>query len=59
MTTEIKNSTKRPDFILLNIENALQVVEIKPPDHVFNDADWDRMYLTKNEINIVEESLKE
>jgi hypothetical protein len=42
-TTRIKNQTKRPDFIFLHKENALIIVEIKPPKHVFTDEDWKRL----------------
>ena len=60
MTTEIKHSTKKPDFILLNIENALQVVEIKPPEHVYDDKDWERMYRYPTAISeFLEENPKE
>ena len=34
---------KRPDFILIHRDNALQIVEIKPPKHAFNIEDWKRM----------------
>lgn len=42
-TTEIANSDKRPDFILLHLENYLVVIEIKPPKHVFGDDDYARL----------------
>ncbi|MCP4364225.1 MAG: ATP-binding protein [Planctomycetes bacterium] len=42
-TTEIDHETKRPDFILLNLENYLVVIEIKPPKHVFGDKDYTRL----------------
>ena len=42
-TAQIANSTKRPDFILLHLENQLVIVEIKPPKHVFADADYERL----------------
>ncbi len=34
---------KRPDFIFLHAENAIKLVEIKPPKHHFSDADWKRL----------------
>ena len=42
-TTNIPHATKRPDFIFVHIENALKIVEIKPPKHAFNDEDWKRL----------------
>jgi len=42
-TTNIKHPTKRPDFVFLHAENALKIVEIKPPKHAFNDKDWTRL----------------
>lgn len=42
-TTEIDYGTKRPDFILLHLENYLVVIEIKPPKHVFGDEDFARL----------------
>lgn len=38
----IDNPTKRPDFIFLDIGNTIEVVEIKPQRHVFNDSDANR-----------------
>ena len=34
---------KRPDFVLISQENAIQMVEIKPPTHAFNNVDMDRL----------------
>ena len=42
-TTEIPDPNKRPDFILIHRDNALQIVEIKPPKHAFDVEDWNRM----------------
>lgn len=42
-STQIPNQTKRPDFIFLHIENSIKLVEIKPPEHTFNDTDWERL----------------
>jgi len=42
-TTEIDHGAKRPDFILLHLENYLVVIEIKPPKHVFGDEDFTRL----------------
>ena len=43
VTSAIKESSKKPDFILLSFENAIQVVEIKPKGHKFNKEDYDRL----------------
>jgi len=42
-TTRVEHGTKRPDFIFLNREDSLILVEIKPPKHEFNDEDWERL----------------
>lgn len=42
-TTRVEHGTKRPDFIFLNREDSLIIVEIKPPKHEFNDEDWERL----------------
>ena len=42
-TTEISDPNKRPDFILIHRDNALQIVEIKPPKHAFDFNDWNRL----------------
>lgn len=42
-TTEIDHQTKRPDFIFLNLDHHIVVVEIKPPKHTFGDADYVRL----------------
>lgn len=34
---------KRPDFIFLNQDNSLFLLEIKPPKHIFNNDDWNRL----------------
>lgn len=41
-TPGIPNENKRPDFILLNIGHYLLVLEIKGPNHTFNNDDWKR-----------------
>jgi hypothetical protein len=43
VTSAIKESSKKPDFILLSFENAIQVVEIKPKGHKLNKEDYDRL----------------
>lgn len=42
-TTEIDTPSKRPDFILLDLDHKLVIIEIKPPKHVFNNKDFVRM----------------
>lgn len=42
-TTSKKHPTKRPDFIFLNADSAIKLIEIKPPKHPFNDDDWKRL----------------
>jgi hypothetical protein len=41
-TTEIQHDTKRPDFVMLNLENAVKIIEIKRPEHEFDDDDFER-----------------
>lgn len=54
-TTNISHPSKRPDFIFLHAENALKIVEIKPPKHDFNDEDWKRL---NNYYDAVEDFLE-
>jgi len=42
-TTQITESTKRPDFIFLHRNDMLIILEIKPPNHPFDDVDWSRL----------------
>lgn len=42
-TTASSKDKKKPDFIFLHADNQVKVVEIKPPDHAFNNEDWKRM----------------
>jgi len=44
ITSSIGYPGKRPDFILLNFNQALQVVEIKKPGHEFDDTDFQRLH---------------
>ncbi|TKJ40073.1 ATP-binding protein [candidate division LCP-89 bacterium B3_LCP] len=48
--------TKKPDFIMLDVESAIVIVEIKPPKHTFNKTDWDRFnkYLEALQMFLVE-----
>lgn len=41
-TTEIDHDTKRPDFVMLSLDNAIKVIEIKRPSHEFDSDDFDR-----------------
>lgn len=41
-TTEIDHDTKRPDFVMLSLESAVKIIEIKRPDHQFDADDFDR-----------------
>lgn len=42
-TTNVAHPTKRPDFIMLNLDSSIVVVEIKPPKHTFDDNDYVRL----------------
>lgn len=42
-TTQITAKTRRPDFIFLDKDDTLIIVEIKPPKHTFDDEDWERL----------------
>ena len=41
-STQISGQTKRPDFIMMHKNNAIRVIEIKPPGHTFDTTDFDR-----------------
>lgn len=51
-----KYGGRRPDFVMLQIKRSLVIVEIKKPNHKFNDEDNDRL-LAYNEV--MEEFIKE
>lgn len=42
-TTEIQDETKRPDFIMLDFESRVIIVEIKKPFHEFDDKEFERL----------------
>lgn len=42
-TAQIDSGGTRPDFILLDLDNQLVIIEIKPPKHAFNDEDYKRL----------------
>ncbi len=43
VTLAIEFQTKRPDFTLVSVGSKLHVVEIKAPNHPFDDHDMDRL----------------
>lgn len=44
ITTAVINfKKKRPDFIFLDEDDSLIIVEIKPPKHTFDNKDWARL----------------
>jgi hypothetical protein len=42
-TSAIESDRKRPDFVMLNIGNSIEVVEIKDVDHVLSDKEFNRV----------------
>lgn len=44
VTSAIDYQNKRPDFVLLNYANALEVVDIKKPSHELDDEDFQRLH---------------
>jgi len=51
-TSASTKDKKRPDFIFLHAENSIKIVEIKPPNHEFDDTDWQR-------LNAYDDAMKE
>ena len=43
-TSTMTNSTKQPDFVLLNHEGRLEIVEIKRPQYALTDEEFDRAF---------------
>ena len=43
VTLAIEFQTKRPDFTLVSVGSRLHIVEIKAPNHAFDDHDMDRL----------------
>jgi hypothetical protein len=41
-TTDIEHGTKRPDFVMLHLDSAVKIIEIKRPGHEFDKDDFDR-----------------
>ena len=44
VTSAMGNPTKRPDFVMLNHEGRLEVIEIKRPQHDLADDEFDRAF---------------
>ena len=44
VTSTIDNPSKQPDFVMLNHEGRLEVVEIKRPQHLLTDEEFDRAF---------------
>ena len=44
VTSTIDNPSKQPDFVMLNHEGRLEVIEIKRPQHALVDEEFDRAF---------------
>ena len=44
VTSSIDNPGKRPDFVMLNHEGFLEVIDIKRPRHTLSDTEFDRAF---------------
>ena len=44
LTSAIYNPSKKPDFVMLNHEGRLEVIEIKRPQHSMTDEEFDRAF---------------
>ncbi len=44
VTSTIDNPTKQPDFVMLNHEGRLEVIEIKRPQHSLTNDEFDRAF---------------
>ena len=44
VTSAIDNPSKRPDFVMLNHEGRLEIVEIKRPQHALVDDEYERAF---------------
>jgi len=44
VTSSIDNPEKKPDFVMLNHEGRLEVIEIKRPQHQLNDDEFQRAF---------------
>ena len=56
ITSTIDNPTKQPDFVMLNHEGRLEVVEIKRPQYAITDEEFDRAF---GYLTAVREFIKE
>ena len=43
IVTTTVNSSKRPDFVMLNVGKRIEIVELKKPKHSFNDEEFERL----------------
>lgn len=41
-TTAIEYPSKRPDLVMIHVNNAIRVIELKKPDHAFDEDDFER-----------------
>ena len=44
VTSSIDNPNKQPDFVMLNHEGRLEIIEIKRPQHALADDEFDRAF---------------
>lgn len=44
VTSAIDRPSKQPDFVMLNHEGCLEVIEIKRPQHAMTDGEFDRAF---------------
>ena len=56
VTTSIGSPTRQPDFVMLNYEGRIEIVEIKRPGHGLTDQEYERAY---NYLDAVTTFLKE
>jgi hypothetical protein len=54
--TSTIDSNTRPDFIMLHVGKRIEIVELKKPDHTFNDDDFERL---QDYVESMERFLKE
>lgn len=50
-TTFEKDGAKRPDFLMLSIENRVEIVEIKKPQHILDSKEFRRLHEYIEKIN--------
>ena len=44
ITSAIDNPSRRPDFVMLNHEGRLEIIEIKRPQHALTDVEYERAF---------------